>query len=117
MSIMALHFNALVLRSRKAEETKSMSNKVVVCALYRFVDLPEYEQIREPLLQLMLQQDIKGTLLLAKEGINGTVSGSQQAIDCLLDWLRRDERFADMSCKFSYDEEQPFYRTKVKLKK
>lgn len=92
-------------------------NQITVCAMYRFVDLPHYEALREPLLQTMLELDIKGTLLLAKEGINGTVSGKPEAIESLLKWLRQDECLADIDYKLSFDEEQPFYRTKVKLKK
>ena len=55
--------------------------------------------------------------MLAEEGINGTVSGTREAIDALLDWFRRDPRLADIDHKESYCDEQPFYRTKVKLKK
>lgn len=92
-------------------------SKITVCAMYRFVSLPDYEQIKEPLLAVMLENDVKGTLLLASEGINGTVSGTQESIDALLDWIKKDERLADIDYKCSYDDEQPFYRTKVKLKK
>jgi len=92
-------------------------SKIVVCAIYRFVSLPDFEALRDPLLALMEESRIRGTLLLAQEGINGTVSGEQAAIDRLLSWLKQDDRFQDISTKFSYDEVQPFYRTKVKLKK
>ncbi|MBF7729453.1 oxygen-dependent tRNA uridine(34) hydroxylase TrhO [Pseudomonas sp. N040] len=94
-----------------------MSEKIVVAALYKFVTLADYVALREPLLQVMLDNGIKGTLLLAEEGINGTVSGSRAAIDALFDWFRRDPRLADVDHKESTCEEQPFYRTKVKLKK
>jgi len=90
---------------------------IVVAAMYRFVSLPDFEQIQAPLLQFCKSQDIKGTLLLASEGINGTVSGSRQAIDALLDFLRQDPRLALIDHKESFYEEQPFYRMKVKLKK
>lgn len=93
-----------------------MSN-ITVCAMYRFVDLPHYEEIRQPLLDQMNTLDIKGTLLLASEGINGTVSGTSVAIESLLTWLRSIPEFSDIDYKLSFDEEQPFYRTKVKLKK
>lgn len=93
-----------------------MSN-ITVCAMYRFVDLPNYESIQNPLLEKMQELDIRGTLLLASEGINGTVSGTQAAVDCLLAWLRDIPEFSDIDYKLSFDEEQPFYRTKVKLKK
>ncbi len=89
----------------------------VICALYKFVALDDYEAIRAPLQNVMKENDIKGTLLLAKEGINGTVSGSREGIDALLNWFRQDERLKDIVYKESFDEQQPFYRTKVKLKK
>jgi UPF0176 protein len=93
-----------------------MSN-ITVCAMYRFVDLPSYESLQNPLLEKMKELDIRGTLLLASEGINGTVSGTQDAIDNLLTWLREIPEFSEIDYKLSFDEEQPFYRTKVKLKK
>ena len=90
---------------------------VVICALYKFVSLPDFRDIREPLLNFCMAQGIKGTLLLALEGINGTVSGSRQAIELMLDYLRNDPRLNELDYKLSFDEEQPFYRMKVKLKK
>ncbi|KTT45809.1 hypothetical protein RSA46_05470 [Pseudomonas oryzihabitans] len=94
-----------------------MSDTIVVAALYKFVTLDDYVQLREPLLQTLLAHDVKGTLLLAEEGINGTVSGSRAGIDAVLAWLRADPRLVDIDHKESYCAEQPFYRTKVKLKK
>ncbi len=91
--------------------------KIVVAALYHFVSLDNYRELRQPLLNAMLKNHIKGTLLLAREGINGTVAGSQKSIDNLLRWMRADDRLASLACKFSYDDEMPFYRTRVKLKK
>lgn len=90
---------------------------VVVAALYRFADFPDFETFREPLLDLLLQQDVRGTLLLAREGINGTIAGSRAGIDSVLDYLRQDSRFRDLQAKESYVDENPFYRSKVKLKK
>lgn len=92
-------------------------NSIVVAALYRFVSLPDYEALREPLLNKCLEEDITGTLLLAAEGINGTVAGSRQGIDALLDYLRADARFEAIDHKESFYEEMPFYRMKVKLKR
>ncbi|MCE9687527.1 rhodanese-related sulfurtransferase [Shewanella sp. AS16] len=92
-------------------------SKVVVCALYKFVSLPEFEALRLPLLKVMEAAGIKGTLLLAQEGINGTVAGSQAAIDGLLAWLADQDGLDNIVYKLSFDEEMPFYRTKVKLKK
>ncbi|MDH4573969.1 rhodanese-related sulfurtransferase [Salinicola acroporae] len=90
---------------------------IVVAALYQFVTLDDFEALREPLLAEMQRLDVKGTLLLANEGINGTVSGSREGIDALLDWLKRDPRFAELGHKESYCDAHPFYRTKVKLKR
>lgn len=89
----------------------------VVCALYKFVALDNYKDMRQPLFDMLEKNNIKGTLLLAKEGINGTVSGTREAIDKLLAYLNADERLNPISYKESLDETQPFYRTKVKLKK
>ncbi len=93
-----------------------MSN-YVVCALYKFVLLEDFKEKRQPLLEEMERLDIKGTLLLAQEGINGTISGTRASIDAILAYLNSDERLNPISFKESYDEVQPFYRTKVKLKK
>lgn len=90
--------------------------KVVVCALYKFVSLPHFESIRAPLLAMMEQAEIKGTLLLASEGINGTVAGTQEAIEALLVWLNSQNGLDNIVHKLSFDDEMPFYRTKVKLK-
>lgn len=91
--------------------------RVVVAALYRFADFPDYQTFREPLLNLMQDQQVRGTLLLAAEGINGTIAGSRTGVAAVLDWLRRDSRFAGLDVKESLSEDNPFYRTKVKLKK
>lgn len=90
---------------------------VVVAALYRFAEFPDFESFRQPLLSLMLEQGVRGTLLLAAEGINGTIAGSRQGIDRVLGWLREDARFTAIEVKESYVDENPFYRSKVKLKK
>ncbi|MEE9369197.1 MAG: rhodanese-related sulfurtransferase [Pontiella sp.] len=89
----------------------------VVCALYKFVSLDDFESLREPLLTFLNDHEIRGTLLLASEGINGTVAGSREAIDALLSRLKSDPRLADLDHKESIDKTNPFYRTKVRLKK
>ncbi len=92
-------------------------DQFVVCALYKFVSLTNFEDLRDPLLKTMKDLDVRGTLLLAVEGINGTVAGSRDAIDSLLGWLRIDPRLADIDVKESFTSKAPFLRTKVKLKK
>ena len=92
-------------------------NKITVCALYKFVRLEGFAALREPLLAIMREQEVKGTLLLALEGINGTIAGSQSGIDAVLEFLTQDDRLNGFSCKFSYHDDIPFHRSKVKLKK
>ncbi|ART79496.1 oxygen-dependent tRNA uridine(34) hydroxylase TrhO [Oceanisphaera avium] len=88
----------------------------VVCALYKFVSLENHEALREPLQSLLESLAIRGTLLLASEGINGTVAGQPLAIEQLKAWFAQDARFYGIDYKESLSTEQPFYRTKVKLK-
>ena len=94
-----------------------MSQTIVVAALYKFVTLKDFTALRQPLLAAMRAHGVKGTLLLAKEGINGTISGMRNAIDGFLNHLKSDPRFADLDHKESFCDEDPFYRSKVKLKK
>jgi len=93
------------------------STGVIVAALYRFVKFPDFESFRDPLLQLMLSQGVRGTLLLASEGINGTIAGPRLGVDAVIDWLMQDERLRHMETKESFAQVNPFYRSKVKLKK
>ena len=92
-------------------------SQTVVCALYKFATLDKFEALRKPLLDVMLENEVYGTLLLAQEGINGTIAGSRQGIDSVLDFLRSDPRLAELDSKESMTDEMPFKRTKVKLKK
>ncbi|WP_425640813.1 rhodanese-related sulfurtransferase [Marinomonas gallaica] len=92
-------------------------SKVVVCALYKFVQLDNYEALREPLRQVLEDNGVRGTLLLASEGINGTVAGTREGIDAMLAWLAQQPGLDNIVYKESFDEDMPFYRTKVKLKK
>lgn len=92
-------------------------SQIIVCAMYKFVRLDNFQAMRQPLLNVMENHDILGTLLLAAEGINGTVAGSRQSIDILLGWLKKDPHLADIDYKESYSEAVPFKRAKVKLKK
>ncbi len=94
-----------------------LAQKIIVTALYHFVHLENFEHLRQPLLNIMLENEVRGTLLLASEGINGTIAGEKEGMDNVLGWLRKDDRLASFDSKNSYTDENPFYRTKVKLKK
>ena len=97
--------------------SESESSGVVVAALYKFVSLEDYKALREPLLDICLRAGTRGTLLLAREGINGTIAGTREAIDTVLDYLHSDRRMEGLEHKESFDDHMPFYRMKVKLKK
>jgi UPF0176 protein len=92
---------------------------VVVAALYKFVALEHCSELRKQILALCLSNKIKGTILVAPEGINGTVSGSRAAIDNLKQWFSNDPdgRFNNWEYKESFAAFQPFLRMKVKLKR
>ncbi len=90
---------------------------VIVAALYQFKDLPDFHEIREPLLDFCIAQELKGTLLLAEEGINGTVAGDRSGISHLKEHLEQQLGFERLEYKESLTDEFPFHRMKVKLKK
>jgi len=92
-------------------------NSIVVAALYKFVNLDDYNNLQKPLLEECKKNGIKGTLLLAKEGINGTIAGTRAGIDNILKYLRSDARLVDLEHKESFTDSMPFYRMKVRLKK
>ncbi|HSI38470.1 MAG TPA: rhodanese-related sulfurtransferase [Methylotenera sp.] len=92
-------------------------SKYLTAALYKFVSLPDYKQLQAPIQAACESHNIKGTLLLAEEGINGTIAGLPADIHRTLDYLRQDPRLADLEHKESYADEHPFYRMKVRLKK
>ncbi|MCA9900555.1 MAG: rhodanese-related sulfurtransferase [Ardenticatenaceae bacterium] len=89
----------------------------VIAAFYKFVDLPEYAERQRPLLNFCTAQDVKGSILLAAEGINGTIAGSRQGIDAVLTHLRQDVAFANLTHKESHADFMPFSRMKVRLKR
>ena len=95
----------------------AISSQYIVCAMYKFVTLNNYRELREPLLAAMEANGICGTLLLASEGINGTVAGSRTGINALLAWLQQQPGLENIDNKESYTDNRPFLRTKVKLKK
>ena len=88
-----------------------------ICALYKFTRLDDFETIQLPLKGFLDSLSVRGTLLLAREGINGTISGKQASLDKVLEYLQSDLRFLGLEYKFSYSKKTPFKRLKVKLKK
>ncbi|WP_053228236.1 rhodanese-related sulfurtransferase [Spirochaeta cellobiosiphila] len=94
-------------------------SKYVIAALYQFKDFPEYKEEKSGLLHFCKKWHINGTLLLASEGINGTVAGSEKAIEALRVYIENTLGFTNLEYKLSYQEsgKPPFYKMKVKLKK
>ena len=94
-----------------------MMPQIVVAALYKFAKLPDFRELQPKLLECCVAHRIKGTLLLALEGINGTIAGTRADIDTVLAYLRSDARLANLEHKESFTDAMPFYRMKVRLKK
>lgn len=90
---------------------------IVVAALYHFARFERFAELQAPLTQICEDNGIVGTLLLASEGINGTIAGTREGIDSILSYIRSQPEFADLEHKESFADKLPFYRLKVRLKK
>lgn len=90
--------------------------KYRVAAFYKFVELGGFQSMRSPLLAFCQRSGVVGSILLANEGINGTIAGEPSAVDAVLQWLRNDERLSDLPVKFSECNFPPFRRMRVRLK-
>ncbi|MEW9614092.1 rhodanese-related sulfurtransferase [Shinella sp. S4-D37] len=89
----------------------------LVAALYHFVSVPRFAELRAPLQALCEENGVRGTLLLAHEGINGTIAGPADGIRRVLAFLRGQPEFSALEHKESHAAEMPFLRMKVRLKK
>lgn len=96
---------------------RRMDQTICIATFYKFVRLPDYRSWREPLLVLCRAAQVRGTILLAEEGINATIAGERGGIDSVLGFLSSDPRFADMMVKESFHNVIPFQRLKVRLKR
>ena len=94
-----------------------MKKKYLNVAFYKFVHFPNYTSFQSKILNFCVERNIKGTILLAEEGINVAAAGTKKNIYELLNFLKTDNRFSDITHKESYSEEIPFHRMRVKLKK
>ncbi len=90
---------------------------IIVVTLYKFVKLVNCQELQIRLLDFCIAQELKGTLLLAPEGINGTVAGTRSGVDALLSLLQTDPRFVNLEQKESVAPTMPFGKMKVRLKK
>ena len=111
---LSLDYN-IMMRQMLAQHSNNF--KFVVATLYKFVSLGDAPQLRETLQDCCDGAGVYGTILLADEGINGTIAASAPAMTTVLTWLQNDCRFDGLSLKFSACDRQPFLRMKVRLKR
>ena len=83
---------------------------------YRFIDLPDRDELRTPFTEICLELELKGTVLLSPNGINFFVAGTHEAVEQYVSFLETDNRFQDIPLHISYSEYQPFKRMLVRLK-
>lgn len=93
-----------------------MEQAIVNIAGYRFVDLPDRDSLRQPMIDACASSQLRGTILLAHEGINFFLAGDEQGIEAFLSFLDQDVRFLDIPLKRSHTTYQPFNRMNVRLK-
>lgn len=92
-------------------------NEILVAALYKFVEIDDLLSLQSNLYEICEKNNIMGTILIANEGINGTISGKNNEINQTISLLKSDKRFANIEIKYSSTDKQPFHRMKVRLKK
>ena len=90
---------------------------IQVCAFYKFIPIKDLPSLRETLLQDLRDYQIKGTIIIAEEGINGTISGEASSMQSLINTLQQRDQIGVFEYKISITTQHPFYRTKVKIKK
>lgn len=103
--------------SLEAAQPPAAPDLYLTAAFYKFVDLPDFEERKAPLLAFCEAHQVKGLILLAREGINSTIAGAPQDVHAVLAYLRSDPLLADLQHKESWSPKAPFYRMKVRLKK
>ena len=111
MSIMKQNMNEMLVRA------EADGRGYVIAAMYKFVTLADISALQQTIMSLCKKHHALGTILLADEGINGTIAAPIDGMTGILDWLEADTRFDDLSLKFSHSPTQPFLRMKVRLKR
>jgi UPF0176 protein len=91
-------------------------NQILNISCYKFVALPDAQDLRQPCLDNASARQLKGTILIAEEGINFFLAGSADDVHGFMDWLRTNARFADLAPKESWSDTQPFRKMLVKVK-
>ncbi len=91
-------------------------NRILNISCYKFVALPDAPDLQQPCFNQALAHQLKGTILIAEEGINFFLAGNADDVRAFVNWLRTDARFADLAPKESWSETQPFRKMLVKVK-
>lgn len=91
--------------------------RYTIITFYKFIDLPNYINLLNIIKQFCLEYKIKGTILLSQEGINGTVAGTNENIEKLINFFNNHQEFSELNYKFSYNNTYPFRRLKIKQRK
>ena len=86
------------------------NESVIISAFYKFVSLDDHTDVRAQVLEQCEAHRMRGSVLVAPEGINGTIAGSRVSTEALFEWLRTDPRFSDLEVKQSFSESMPFLR-------
>jgi len=89
----------------------------VITSFYKFIPVPEYKTLKQSLLKAMKSANVLGTIILAEEGINGSLAGKRKNIDRMISILTEDARFNDIWFKETHSDNMPFEKAKVKLRK
>jgi UPF0176 protein len=92
-------------------------NNICIISFYKFVTILDLEKLKIQIENICLMFETKGTILIAPEGINGTIEGSKDNIEKFLETLKNDKNFSDIIPKYSYSSKDSFNRMKVRLKK
>ena len=95
----------------------SIVDQIVIASFYKFIPLEDFETLREPMLVVMREMNIKGTIILAAEGINGGFAGTRDHMDAFYAYMHQEPRFSDLNFKETFDSQNPFEKAKVKLRK
>lgn len=90
---------------------------IVIASFYKFIPLIDFELLREPMRAAMHEMNIKGTIILASEGINGGFAGTREQMDAFYQYMRSEPRFSELHFKETFDQTNPFAKAKVKLRK
>ena len=90
---------------------------ISIISFYKFEPVLDIEKLKHKIENICETLQTKGTILIAPEGINGTIEGSQDSINKFIKEIKSDERFFDLDPKYSYNSKDAFHRMKVRLKK